>query len=209
MLDRIVGGFIAAHPNAVVVDLGCGLETRMHRLSPPATVDWYDVDLTDVIALRRQMIPELQSSHLVAASLTDPHWLDGVLRNRPAMVVADGVVGFLTEADNKQIFTALTDHFSAGGELAFNAGTRLTARMMGKLGVLRAVGFPKDYRGFGFDDHHEIERLNPRLTFVEEQLGAQAPEVSQFPWFYRMIGKWFAHWPAQARRGVWILRYRF
>jgi hypothetical protein len=37
MLDRIVGGFIAAHPNAVVVELGCGLETRMHRLSPPAT----------------------------------------------------------------------------------------------------------------------------------------------------------------------------
>ena len=209
MLDRIVGGFIAAHPNAVVVELGCGLETRMHRLSPPATVDWYDVDLPDVIALRRQVIPELDRSHLVAASLTDPYWLDGIPRDRPAIAVADGVVGFLTEADNKQIFTALTDHFTAGGELAFNAGTRLTARMMGLLGVLRSVGFPKGYRGFGFDDPHDIERLDPRLTFVEEQLGAQAPEVSQFPWSYRMIGKWFAHWPAQARRGVWIVRYRF
>src|SRR5215208_71871 len=43
MLDRLVAGFIAAHPNAVVVELGCGLETRMHRIAPPATVD-YDID---------------------------------------------------------------------------------------------------------------------------------------------------------------------
>jgi O-methyltransferase involved in polyketide biosynthesis len=219
MLDRIVGEFIAAHPNAVVVELGCGLDTRMHRLSPPATVDWYDVDLPNVIALRRRVIPELDRSHLVAASLTDPHWLDGISRDRPAIAVADGVVAFLTDADNKQIFTALTNHFTAGGELAFNAGTRFTARVMGLLGVLRAVGFPKGYRGFGFDDPHDVERLNPRLTFVEEQLGAQAMEsltdsrsrawAAQIPWAIRMIGKWFAHWPAQARRGVWILRYRF
>ncbi|HEX9833224.1 MAG TPA: class I SAM-dependent methyltransferase [Mycobacterium sp.] len=219
MLDRVVAGFIAAHPNAVVVELGCGLETRMHRLSPPATVDWYDVDLPAVIALRRRMIPELQDAHLIAASLTDPNWLDGIPRDRPAIAVADGVVAFLTEADNKQIFTALTDHFTAGGELAFNIGTRLAARMMGFLGVLRAVGFPKGYRGYGIDDPHDIERLNPRLMFVEEQLGAQAVDslsdsrsrawAAQIPWPTRMLAKWFAHWRAQARRGVWIVRYRY
>lgn len=209
MFDRIVGGFIAAHPNAVVVELGCGLETRMHRLSPPATVDWYDVDSPKVIALRRRVLPELDRAHLVAASVTDPHWLDGIPRDRPAIAVADGVVGFLTASDNQQIFCALTDHFTAGGELAFNVGTRLAARMMGSLGVLRAVGFPKSYRGYGIDDPRDIERLNPRLTFIEEQLGAQAPETAQFPWAYRMLGKWFAHWRAQARRGVWIVRYRF
>jgi len=118
MLDRIVGGFIAAHANAVVVELGCGLETRMHLLSPPATVDWYDVDLPGVIALRRRVIPELERSHLVAASLTDPHWIEGIPSDRPAIAVADGVLGFLTEADNRQILNTLTDHFTAAGELA-------------------------------------------------------------------------------------------
>jgi O-methyltransferase involved in polyketide biosynthesis len=209
MLDRLVAGFIAAHPDAVVVELGCGLETRMHRIAPPATVDWYDVDFDNVIALGRRVIPELEGSHFVAASLTDPGWLDGIPRDRPAIAVADGVLGFLTEADNKQILTALTDHFTAGGELVFVAYTRIAARLMGSLGVLRSVGVPKSYRGFGFDDPHDVERLNPRLTFVEEQLGAQAPEAAQFSWPTRMIAKWFAHWRAQARRGVWIVRYRF
>ncbi|OSC41070.1 class I SAM-dependent methyltransferase [Mycobacterium decipiens] len=209
MLDRIVAGFIAARPNAVVVELGCGLETRMQRLSPPATVAWYDVDLDDVIALRRRVIPELHRSHLVAASLTDEGWLDGVPRDRPVIVVADGVLGFLTEADNRRILGALTDHFTAGGELVFNAYTPIVARLMGSLGVLRSVGIPRGYRGFGFDDPHVVEWLNPRLTFVEEQLGAQAPEAAQFRWPTRIIAKLFARWRAQGRRGVWIVRYRF
>lgn len=67
MLKRLVAGFIAAHPNAVIVELGCGLETRMHRIAPPVTVDWYD----NVIALRGQLVPELDRTHLVAASLTN------------------------------------------------------------------------------------------------------------------------------------------
>jgi O-methyltransferase involved in polyketide biosynthesis len=223
MLDDIVAGFVAAHPDAVVVELGCGLETRMHRIAAPATVDWYDVDLPDVIALRRRLIPELDRSHLVAASLTDPRWLDDIPRDRPVIAVADGVLGFLTETDNRQILGALTDHFTAGGELAFVAYTRIAAKLMGALpvqfDVLRQVGIPKGYQGFGFDDPRELEQLNPRLTFVEEQLGAQALEsltdsrsrawAAQIPWATRMLGKWFARWRAQARRGVWILRYRF
>jgi O-methyltransferase involved in polyketide biosynthesis len=67
MLNRLVAGFIAAHPNAVVVELACGLETRMHRIAPPVTVDWYD----NVIALRGELVPELDRTHLVAASLTN------------------------------------------------------------------------------------------------------------------------------------------
>ncbi|GAB3240974.1 class I SAM-dependent methyltransferase [Mycolicibacterium hippocampi] len=209
MLDRLVTAFIDAHPDAVVVELGCGLETRMHRITPPTTVDWYDLDLDRVIALRRQMIPALERAHPVAASLTEPGWLQDIPRERPVIVVADGVLGFLTEADNRQILNALTEHFTAGGELAFVAYTRVVARLMGSIGELRRVGIPKGFRGFGFDDAHDVERLNPRLTFIEEQLGAAAPEAAHFPWATRMVAKLFARWRAQGRRGVWIVRYRF
>ncbi|MDZ4265523.1 MAG: class I SAM-dependent methyltransferase, partial [Mycobacterium sp.] len=209
MLDRLVASFIDEHPDAVVVELGCGLETRMHRIGAPASVDWYDVDLDSVIALRRQTIPELSRSHPVAASVTRPGWLAGIPRDRPAIVVADGVLGFLTEADNRQILAALTDHFAAGGELVFVAYTRLTARLMGSMKILRDMGIPKGFRGYGFDDPHDVVRLNPRLRFVEEQLGAQAPETAQFPWFTRLIARLFSRWRAQGRRGVWVVRYRF
>ncbi|MGV0717820.1 class I SAM-dependent methyltransferase [Mycolicibacterium sp. XJ662] len=209
MLDRLVAEFIAAHPHAVVVELGCGLETRMHRIDPPATVDWYDVDFDRVIQLRREVIPELEHAHLVAGSLTDPNWLTSIPRDRPAIVVADGVVGFLTEAENRTILRAITDHFTAGGELAVVAYARITARLMGSMKILRSVGVSKSYRGWGFDDPRTLEQLNPALTYVEELFGAQAPEVDQLAWPTRVLGRLFARWRAQARRGVWILRYRF
>jgi Leucine carboxyl methyltransferase len=43
-LDEVASGFLARHPDAVGLDLGAGLDTRMIRLAPPPTVDWYDID---------------------------------------------------------------------------------------------------------------------------------------------------------------------
>jgi hypothetical protein len=52
-LDDIVRRFVTAHPDAVVLDLGCGLDTRVVRCAPPSGVDWYDVDVPVVADLRR------------------------------------------------------------------------------------------------------------------------------------------------------------
>ena len=69
MLGRAMSDFIAAHPNAVVVELGCGPETRMNRLAVPPAIDWYDVDFTSVVRLRLRILPQLGRIHLIAASL--------------------------------------------------------------------------------------------------------------------------------------------
>ena len=50
--DRWARQFLAAHPRATVVHLGCGLDARVFRLDPGPGVRWYDVDYPDVIALR-------------------------------------------------------------------------------------------------------------------------------------------------------------
>ncbi|HTF54666.1 MAG TPA: class I SAM-dependent methyltransferase [Pseudonocardia sp.] len=51
-LDGAVRQFVARHPDAVVVDLGCGLDSRRQRCAPGPGVDWYCVDLPSVIRLR-------------------------------------------------------------------------------------------------------------------------------------------------------------
>jgi O-methyltransferase involved in polyketide biosynthesis len=42
--DQVASAFLARHPDAVGLDLGTGLDTRVVRLAPPSTVDRYDVD---------------------------------------------------------------------------------------------------------------------------------------------------------------------
>lgn len=48
-IDDRVRAFCAQHPDGIVLDLGCGLDTRMLRRTPPPGVDWYDVDYAEVI----------------------------------------------------------------------------------------------------------------------------------------------------------------
>lgn len=50
--DRFAQAFLAAHPDSVVVHVGCGLDTRFDRVDN-GRVEWYDLDLPEVIELRR------------------------------------------------------------------------------------------------------------------------------------------------------------
>jgi len=48
-MDTWLEAFIGQHPDATVLNLGCGLDTRINRIQPPSTVSWYDVDFPEVI----------------------------------------------------------------------------------------------------------------------------------------------------------------
>ena len=67
-----------------VLDLGAGLDDRLLRVDPPPTLDWYDIDYPEAIALRRRLLPEPRNAHNIGADLTAAHWLDDVPTDRPA-----------------------------------------------------------------------------------------------------------------------------
>ena len=66
--DRAVRRFIERYPHPVVVNVGCGLDTRFQRIADPKAI-FYDMDLPEVIALRRELIPEQPANHYLADSL--------------------------------------------------------------------------------------------------------------------------------------------
>src|SRR5512136_509579 len=55
--DRLARTFLAEHPEGVLVDLGCGLDTRFERVDN-GEVEWYGLDLPEVIALRKKVLDE-------------------------------------------------------------------------------------------------------------------------------------------------------
>jgi O-methyltransferase involved in polyketide biosynthesis len=205
-LDDVVRRFLAQHPDAVVLDLGAGLDTRLIRVAPPASVDWYDIDFPDVIALRTELIAHPANAHPVAADLTDPGWLDTIPTDRPAVIVADGLVAFLPQEAFVSLLNRLTGHFPHG-EIAFNGYTRfhtwVLKRYRGTVSIADAVANP------GFDDPRDPERWDHHLKLVEEILLTRAPEVAEFPPAIRLLTRIAAHSTAISRRGTTVLRYRF
>jgi O-methyltransferase involved in polyketide biosynthesis len=210
MLDERVRAFTTQHPDAVVVDLGAGLDTGVFRVGPPATIDWYSVDLPHVIALREQVMPANGQAHSVAVSVAEDRWPDTIPADRPAMVIADGLFAFLSEPVIVAVFRRVTDHFRSG-ELAFNDYGRIGwfSRLAVKLAPQRMfsqVGCQWGYAGF--KDARVPETWNPRLTLIEEASLAHAAEVDLFPGWIRLATKASGKFKAGARKAR-ILRYRF
>ncbi|HEX5058837.1 MAG TPA: class I SAM-dependent methyltransferase, partial [Kofleriaceae bacterium] len=119
-LDGWTREFLIAHPTATVLHLGCGLDSRVWRVDPPATVRWYDVDYPDVIELRKRLYPERHDYTMIGTSVTDVHWLDAIPRDNPVLVVAEGLVQYLKPADGIALFRSITETFLSG-ELIFDA----------------------------------------------------------------------------------------
>jgi O-methyltransferase involved in polyketide biosynthesis len=204
-LDEVALRFVTSHPDAVALDLGAGLDTRMLRIAPPSTVDWYDIDFPQVITTRRQLIPDCANAHGVGTDLTDPNWLDAIPTARPAVIVADGLLAFLTQEDMISLLNR-PSHFPSG-EVAFNGYSRFAIwaakRYHGTQSVADLIKSP------GFDDPREPERWNPSLKLVEEILLTREPEVAQFPPALRLITRLSAYSAALSRRGTTVLHYRF
>src|SRR5512138_3381705 len=51
--DDWIQEFIKGNPSSVVLNLGCGLDTRVMRINPAPTIRWFDIDFPDVIQLRK------------------------------------------------------------------------------------------------------------------------------------------------------------
>ena len=56
VLDKLTKSWLASHPDAVVVNIACGLDTRCYRMSGYA--HWYNLDLPETMAVREKLLPE-------------------------------------------------------------------------------------------------------------------------------------------------------
>jgi O-methyltransferase involved in polyketide biosynthesis len=86
-------------------------------------VEWYDLDLPEVIDLRRKLIgPEGERHHLLGCSAFENAWREAVSARgpRPFLFLAEGVFMYFTEAQVRGLLLALRDRFP-GAELAFDA----------------------------------------------------------------------------------------
>ena len=207
ILDEMVRRFVLLRPDAVVLDLGAGLDGRISRVNPPPTVEWYDVDFPEVVALRRKLLPQPANAHNVGADLTDPDWLHDIPRDRPAMIVADGLVLFLGQDDFVALLNRLTAHFP-GGELALNAYTTYAMWTFKHSRAMRAIA--GGMANPGINDPRQLEHWADGLTLLDEIFLTRAPEVAELPLIGRLTSRLAARSAKLSRiMATVVLRYRF
>ncbi len=180
-LDLLTNRYLAEHPDATVLHIGCGMDSRVFRVDPPASVQWFDVDYPDVIDLRRQLFPSRESYHLIGAPLDDLRWLDEVPRDRPGLLIAEGVLHYLSEAEVKALLNAVVAHFPSG-QMIFDICNSFIVKRRGS----NVGGTGATYK-WGLDDPQDIKQLEPRLELVKEYKPSEQVAFSRFPLWWRAL----------------------
>lgn len=119
LVDEIVLNFLQKHPDALIVSLGCGLDTRMSRLDNGKAC-WIDIDFPKIIDIRKKIFSENDRHTMIGASLTENLWHADIPCGKPVLFYAEGVFMYLTQEDVKNIFSIISRRFP-GAQIVFDA----------------------------------------------------------------------------------------
>ena len=166
--DNITRNFILSHENAVVVNVGCGLDTRYQRILEHDKAVFYEVDLPEVMALRHQLISEPAGDHYLTASLLDVEWMDDLRQKHPDghfIFIVEGVLMYFYEEQVKQFVTRIAERFG-GGMLCFDVCGTMMTRHKVKPDALETSAVEIRW---GISNGHVIETWVPNIRLIEQE----------------------------------------
>lgn len=182
LIDAFTMEYLLEHPESTVLYLGCGLDSRAKRLGYPAK-RWYDLDYPEVIDIKKQLYEETDSYRYIPSSVTDWGWMDGVEYRAPVLIIAEGLLMYLSGQDNQTLLIKLRDRF-ADAAVIFDAYSDMTARHAGKHPSLKKTGAAVRW---GVGSPGEIEAFGDGITHLKTLYLTGDAATKCLPGGYRAI----------------------
>lgn len=125
-----VRDYLKGHPNAAVVNLGCGLDST-GRSCDNGSCKIYNLDLPNVIAVRNELLPAGEREENIPCNLNDAEWFSQIDASGGAVFFASGVFYYFLTEQVKALVQRMADAFP-GGVLVFDAANRTAVKMIAK-----------------------------------------------------------------------------
>ena len=149
-----VKDYLKAHPNAAVVNLGCGLDDTFRKCDN-GTCKGYNIDMPDVIAVRNELLPAGDREMNLGYNLNDNAWMDEIDASAGAILYATGVFYYFKTEEVRALFCKLAKRFP-GATLVFDSCNQRGARMMTKT-WLKEAGIKDVAAFFSLESPSELE----------------------------------------------------
>jgi methyltransferase (TIGR00027 family) len=170
--DEYARTFLAQNPKGVIVNIGCGMDSRFHRIDN-GQMTCFDLDLPEVIQFKEQFVKETDRYHFIGASVFDHAWMDLVAKTKkPVLFMAEGVFMYLDGAKVKDLILELQSWFP-GSELVCEVVTEMFTRppwnkmvamkMNKQLGVGTEAAFI-----FGIKNSREMETWHAGIEYLDD-----------------------------------------
>jgi O-methyltransferase involved in polyketide biosynthesis len=164
-VDQVVIGFLEKYPRATIVDIGCGLDTTFDRVDN-GILSWYDLDLPDVIELRRKFIPESERRKYITTSFLEDGWLDEITIRDNVLFIAAGVFYYFEEEVIKGFFKKLANRFP-GSEIIFDVSSPTGVKTANKMVIKNAGLDEKSYLIWGLKHTQDILTWDERFKIIQ------------------------------------------
>jgi O-methyltransferase involved in polyketide biosynthesis len=173
--DLIINDFIKNNPNGTIVNIGCGLDTTYERIGNQS-ITWYDLDLPDVIELRKKFLSETDKRKFIASSFLDTNWFKWIQTNNRVLFISTGVFVYFEESEIKDFIIKIADRFH-GSELFFDVTSPKGMQIANQ--VIKDSGLNSNsFFKWGLSDKSvitmwdkRIDLMNTYYTFKIEGLG--------------------------------------
>jgi len=161
--DRLIKDFLRRYPGATVVNIGCGLDTTYERVDT-GSVKWFDMDLPDVIELRKLFMNETKNRKFIAGSFLENSWYRNLGYPDHVLFIAGGAFYYFEEKVIRTFFIKLSLIFQSC-ELLFDvtspSGVRATNKVLQKAGIDE-----KSFLKWGLESTDTILSWSPRLRLL-------------------------------------------
>lgn len=151
VFDRWVKQQMEKYPDAAVLHLGCGLDSRVLRVGN-TTHQWYDIDFPDVIAERKKYYQETKCYKMLSADVRESEFL-AEMSGKSAIVVLEGISMYLKREELLQLLARLAEHFERVA-LLMDCYTEFAAKASKYKNPINDVGVTQVY---GLDDPKLLE----------------------------------------------------
>ena len=123
-----VRAYLKAHPNAAVVNLGCGLDDTGRRCDN-GSCKIYNLDFPDVIRVRDALLPAGDREENIPCDLNDGEWLSKIDASNGAIFFAAGVFYYFLTEQVRALLQKMADAFP-GAAIVFDAANARAVKLM-------------------------------------------------------------------------------
>ncbi len=164
LFDAEVINLLKIYPEAQCINLGCGLDNRFQRVDN-GRVRWWNVDLPDAMAVRRQFFSDSAREKNIVGSALETDWLHLIPSDGVTIIIIEGVLMYFSEEEVKKMLHQLIGHFKKlilVVELMHPAVAKQGRRH-------ETVKHTKANFQWGVVDGREVAHYHPELVFVKEE----------------------------------------
>ena len=142
---------IKKNPGAVVLHIGCGMDSRVERVNAKK-IKWYDIDFPEVIEERKKYYKESGVYHMVSADMRTGEWKNYIAGNQAAVIIMEGVSMYFKPEELRALLQDISGYFKSV-HLLMDCYTERAAKASKYKNPINDVGVTLVY---GYDAPHEL-----------------------------------------------------